>query len=157
MDIAVPIKLKHYLTPEKNIKGKLFCLSGQLKCDCGCAYFKLFYAGRCGGFFAPLISKAMLPGGKRLIIVAKCLECSNEITVYDSMTDGRSLGTKAPTLTQEMSAFKCTKCSALNFSANIELDYLTDAVPDWQDKFSTIRMSVSCPLCKSEYDNLVND
>ena len=60
-------------------------LEGDLICECGNPYFKIYHSGKqTKGILAPyLINK-----NKQISIEAKCICCGNSLTIYDNRLDG---------------------------------------------------------------------
>ena len=60
-------------------------LEGDLVCDCGNQYFKIYHSGKqTKGIFAPYLVK----NNSQIIIEAQCTCCEHSIIIFDNSIDG---------------------------------------------------------------------
>ncbi len=121
----------------KNIKEKdNVALTGNLFCDCECEQFYIYHTGKqTKGVLSPDIIKK---NGK-IVIIAKCTLCGEEIVIFDTSIDGIEVTEKSIEVLNQLklknniSKFRVTlsyNYFKQNFKSNYFLDIFIDVESD---------------------------
>ena len=134
-------------------------VKGSLKCSCGCKSFSMHYFGKLGlKFFSPTIVATKHNGGKRVVLTAKCSECSKQILVYDSSIDGYENYDKLKReFIGEYHDFTCDSCGMNRM--HLDIAYNSDGKKEltrqnktnWKECFLEIFVSGKCASCNKVY------
>ncbi len=164
-EVPVPSYLEKYLTVSA---GDEYLCAGQIECTCGNSRnFRLLYAGETMDDNGSI---TLVPTGHSrnwyFIIYAVCAECGKQILLIDDYIHGWYVlmhpGPERIAYPQEeMKTWECLKCSSLNHSINLKIDYydkdyfLEHAIKGQKEKdrgisFNWFTISLTCSSCNLE-------
>ncbi len=132
---------------------------GVLTC-CNDHSFEVFVFGETKRSF--LSSTCLSPKNDTIILEARCKNCGNRISVFDSRYDGYDHCGETPKKSIDTSAFGCKKCQDGDFSVSIKYEYpsiqeLKDlGIEDFDNAFTWIWISLECNKCGTRYRNIVS-
>ena len=144
----VPKKLQgNFVILQERHKWGNIIVKGELSC-CDNRSFAIKYSG----------------ADERIVFIATCQSCNNEIQVFNGYTDGydniEEESHIQPAL--KFNDFICVKCQKSSFATKIVFEYQSkeyleeDSVNEYENAFSWIWISPVCVSCNKKYKNLVD-
>lgn len=134
---------------------------GMLVC-CGVSDLSL----RAGGKVRMSASGKMylLPEDKSVVLDAQCSRCGQTVSVFDSAQDGYDacINTPEKPAPAAKKEIRCVKCQGKHFAVRLAYEYPsrqeleTLGIPEADNAFSWIWVSLACCSCGREYKNFLS-
>lgn len=158
----IPKRIRSKYQPISARESADACFTTGTLVSCGVSDFSL----RAGGDVRKSVFGKMylLPGGESVVLDAQCSRCGQMFSVFDSASDGYDACTNAPVNPAPAAEkeIRCVKCQGKHFAVRLAYEYPgrqeleTLDIPETDNAFSWIWVSLACCSCGREYKNFLS-